>query len=79
MPYVISVVNQKGGVGKTTTVVHLSAALARLGYPVLKARQVLEYLTNIRSLERPAYTVPVGYAHISATADVHPHYLQRNV
>ena len=44
-----------------------------------KARQVLEYLNNIRSLERPAYTVPVGYAHISATADVHPHYLRRNV
>ncbi|HZC00225.1 MAG TPA: AAA family ATPase, partial [Gammaproteobacteria bacterium] len=35
MAYVISVVNQKGGIGKTTTVVNLSAAIARLGYSVL--------------------------------------------
>ena len=44
-----------------------------------KARQVLSYLNSIRSVERPAYTVPVGYAHISAAAAVHPHYLRRNV
>ena len=44
-----------------------------------KARQVLGYLNSIRSLERPAYTVPVGYAQISAAADVHAHYLRRNV
>ena len=35
MSRVISVINQKGGVGKTTTVIHLSSALARLGHQVL--------------------------------------------
>lgn len=35
MPQVISILNQKGGVGKTTIAVHLATALARKGHRVL--------------------------------------------
>src|SRR5215471_10544732 len=44
-----------------------------------KARQVLSYLNSLRSIERPAYTVPVGYTQICSAVDVHPHYLRRDV
>ena len=44
-----------------------------------KARLVLDYLNNVRSIEQLAYTVPVGYRQISETVSVDSDYLRRKV
>ena len=57
----------------------IAAAMVIRGQLAEKARRVVGCLNDMRSLEQPAYTVPLGYATLSHAAGLSDRHLRREV
>jgi chromosome partitioning protein len=79
---IISVVNQKGGVGKTTTTINLGAALAELGRRVLlvdfDSQASMTIGLGIKPYENEQYN-SIWYLLNDTSADIHDAILKSNV